>query len=313
MKGLSSSPLTALPLLPVTPTMSDSLLEQYASKLAGARAGSAADLIELFQLYKLHGGIGSVDSVYEAGRQAVGRGGARSKLGDGYWDVLEGLIHATLHSSKSRGAEEAQPWFKELQSAFPKSSRVKRLQGLMLEAQGKRAEAISFYEDAIESTPAESASAWKRLVALQKAQAQASGLSASSITVAADTLRKCLEVFSADAEAWLELAELQLQLKQWRQAAFCYEELLLLAPNRPDYHSRLAEVGAGRWRRAGRREGREGGQSRGVFAFCSSSSHQKLLSLCLPLLAPLSASLFPAVPGRWRQCGGAAASQAACQ
>lgn len=38
------------------------------------------------------------------------------------------------------------------------------------------------------------------------------------------------------------MAEMQLAAGKAAQAAFCYEELILLAPNHPDLHVRLAEV-----------------------------------------------------------------------
>jgi hypothetical protein len=41
---------------------------------------------------------------------------------------------------------------------------------------------------------------------------------------------------------WTELAELQLGLGRAPQAAFCYEECLLVVPNHPEYHTRIAEI-----------------------------------------------------------------------
>jgi len=41
---------------------------------------------------------------------------------------------------------------------------------------------------------------------------------------------------------WIECAELHLEAGSPQQAAFCYEEALLLRPTAPEYHVRLAEV-----------------------------------------------------------------------
>ncbi|GAB2277574.1 hypothetical protein Dimus_012283 [Dionaea muscipula] len=46
----------------------------------------------------------------------------------------------------------------------------------------------------------------------------------------------------ADHDAWRELAESYVSLQMYKQAAFCYEELILSQPTVPLYHLAYADV-----------------------------------------------------------------------
>ncbi|KAH8491083.1 hypothetical protein H0E87_023282 [Populus deltoides] len=59
---------------------------------------------------------------------------------------------------------------------------------------------------------------------------------------AIDLLNKHLETFMADHDAWRELAEIYISLQMYKQAAFCYEELILSQPTVPLYHLAYADV-----------------------------------------------------------------------
>ena len=59
---------------------------------------------------------------------------------------------------------------------------------------------------------------------------------------AIDALRKIVDIYSNDREAWEELAELYLELTMYKQAAFCFEELIMLMPNNPNYLIRYADI-----------------------------------------------------------------------
>ncbi|KAG6390977.1 hypothetical protein SASPL_148723 [Salvia splendens] len=59
---------------------------------------------------------------------------------------------------------------------------------------------------------------------------------------AIEWLNKYLEIFMADHDAWRELAEVYVSLQMYKQAAFCYEELLLSHPTIPLYHLSYADV-----------------------------------------------------------------------
>jgi tetratricopeptide (TPR) repeat protein len=62
------------------------------------------------------------------------------------------------------------------------------------------------------------------------------------MSLAVDYLNKYLELFMADHDAWRELAETYVSLQMYKQAAFCYEELILAHPTIPLYHIAYAEV-----------------------------------------------------------------------
>jgi len=74
----------------------------------------------------------------------------------------------------------------------------------------------------------------KRQICIQKAS--------GNITKAIELINRYLSVFMADETAWAELADLYLSLQQYKQAAFCYEELILCSPYTSHIHLRYAEI-----------------------------------------------------------------------
>ncbi|XP_062084515.1 uncharacterized protein LOC133790772 [Humulus lupulus] len=62
------------------------------------------------------------------------------------------------------------------------------------------------------------------------------------ISGAIDCLNKYLETFMADHDAWRDLAEIYVSLQMYKQAAFCYEELILSQPTVPLHHLAYADV-----------------------------------------------------------------------
>ncbi|KAL6008069.1 hypothetical protein ACLOJK_033575 [Asimina triloba] len=102
---------------------------------------------------------------------------------------------------------------KTLSKTFPDSLRVGRLEAMLLEAKGSWADADSAYSRLLEDNPLDQV-IHKRKVAMAKAQGNLSG--------AIESLNKYLEMY--------------------KQAAFCYEELLLCQPTVPLYHLAYAEV-----------------------------------------------------------------------
>ncbi|KAJ6694175.1 hypothetical protein OIU85_004916 [Salix viminalis] len=120
-----------------------------------------------------------------------------------------------------------------LQKKFPESKRVGRLEAMLLEAKGSWGEAEKAYSSLLEDNPFDQV-VHKRRVALVKAQGNLSG--------AIDFLNKYLETFMADHDAWRELAEIYISLQMYKQAAFCYEELILSQPTVPLYHLAYADV-----------------------------------------------------------------------
>ncbi|RVW13058.1 ER membrane protein complex subunit 2 [Vitis vinifera] len=108
-----------------------------------------------------------------------------------------------------------------------------RLEGMLLESKGSWAEAEKAYSSLLEENPFDQV-VLKRRVAMAKAQGDMSG--------AIEWLNKYLETFMADHDAWRELAEIYVSLQMYKQAAYCYEELILSQPTLPLYHLAYAEV-----------------------------------------------------------------------
>ncbi|XP_033640668.1 ER membrane protein complex subunit 2-like [Asterias rubens] len=152
------------------------------------------------------------------------------KLGDEVWAVYEQVCIAALDVGD---IEEAVGCIEALKTKFPQSKRVKRLQGMKLEAQGRFEDAKLVYDELLKEDPS-NAMIRKRLVAILKAQ--------DRIGDAIKELNRYLESFMADHEAWLELSDLYIQEQNYGKAAFCFEELIMSNPHNHLYHQRYAEI-----------------------------------------------------------------------
>ncbi|MED6110666.1 hypothetical protein PIB30_044947, partial [Stylosanthes scabra] len=108
-----------------------------------------------------------------------------------------------------------------------------RLEALLLEAKGSWELAEKAYSSLLEDNPLDQ-TIHKRRVAMAKAQGNIPG--------AIEWLNKYLEIFMADHDAWRELGEIYVSLQMYKQAAFCYEELILSQPTVPLYHLAYADV-----------------------------------------------------------------------
>ncbi|KAJ4955390.1 hypothetical protein NE237_012173 [Protea cynaroides] len=154
----------------------------------------------------------------------------RSKLGGDEWTLYEQVAIAAMDCQCLDTAEDC---VKALKKKFPESTRVGRLEGLFLEAKESWADAETVYSSLLEDNPLDQV-VHKRRVAMAKAQ--------GNISVAIEWLNKYLEIFMADHDAWRELAELYVSLQMYKQAAFCYEELILCQSTVPLYHLAYADV-----------------------------------------------------------------------
>lgn len=155
---------------------------------------------------------------------------ARSKLGEEEWTLYEQVAFAAMDCSRNDIAKDC---IETLLKKFPGSIRVGRLQGMLYEANGAWSEAEKVYTRLLADSPLDQV-ILKRKVAMAKAQ----GNSAA----AAEYLNTYLETFMADHDAWRELAELYISIQMYKQAAFCYEELILCQPACPLYHLAYADV-----------------------------------------------------------------------
>eukprot|EP00911_Craspedida_sp_UC1_P002919 UC1_evm1s2133 len=149
------------------------------------------------------------------------------------WDVYEQVALAALDC----GGEEASDVFSEciaaLRAQFPDSTRVSLLQGRKLEAEGKFGEAQKLYNDVLEADET-NMTAQQRIVALLVQQRK--------LKQAVDKLNEYLKMYGTDQQAWQQLLELYLKQGMVEQAAFCAEELVLMAPLNHVYNRTYAEV-----------------------------------------------------------------------
>ncbi|KAH7442197.1 hypothetical protein KP509_03G076300 [Ceratopteris richardii] len=104
---------------------------------------------------------------------------------------------------------------------------------MLYEAKGQWQQAETKYQTLLELQPSD-AFAYKRKVAIAKAQ--------GNLGAAIEALKQYLDTFMADQEAWRELAEIYIALQKYSQAAFCYEELILMETANATWHLMYAEV-----------------------------------------------------------------------
>ncbi|XP_010550934.1 PREDICTED: ER membrane protein complex subunit 2-like [Tarenaya hassleriana] len=156
--------------------------------------------------------------------------GKRSAVGPDEWTLYEQVAIAAMDCQR---LDVAQNCIKVLQKKFPESKRVGKLEALFLEAKGLWEEAEKAYSSLLEDNPLDQV-IHKRRVAMAKAR--------GNLSSAIEFLNKYLELFMADHDAWRELAEIYLSLQMYKQAAFCYEELILSQPTVPLYHLAYANV-----------------------------------------------------------------------
>ncbi|XP_042391367.1 ER membrane protein complex subunit 2-like [Zingiber officinale] len=170
------------------------------------------------------------DKVLKHGLAILNDPKARSNLGGEEWTLYEQVAFAAFDCQQHNVAKDC---VAVLSKEFPGSLRVGRLEGMLLEAENSWAEAEKVYARLLEDNPLDQI-IYKRKVAIAKAQ--------GDLKVAVDFLNKYLEIFMSDHDAWRELAEIYVSLQMYKQAAFCYEELLLSQPTVSLYHLAYAEV-----------------------------------------------------------------------
>lgn len=186
------------------------------------------------------------------------------------WLVYEQVALAAMDCNAT--ADIAAPLVVAVQQKFPDSMRARRLKGMYFEAAGHPARAEEVYKEILSEAPNNEAVA-KRLISLEKTK--------GNITGAIDGLKKYLDLFMNDLEAWEELAELYLEKQFYRQAAYCYEEILLGNPMSLRINLRYADVlytlgGAGNCRTARSYYAKaielsQGTSARALYGFISSS------------------------------------------
>ncbi|KAL5199724.1 hypothetical protein ABZP36_020927 [Zizania latifolia] len=214
--------------------------------VATATAAAADDEARLLRLEEQaeHGGGGAweylclvrklrarrPDPVLRIGLELLNNSSARSRLASEQWTLYEQVAVAAMDCQRLDVAKDC---IGVLSKKFPGSARVGRLEALLFEAKGEWADAERAYALILENNPFDQI-VHKRKIAIAKAQ--------GDMSLAVEYLNKYLELFMADHDAWRELAEIYVSLQMYKQAAFCYEELILAQPTIPLYHLAYAEV-----------------------------------------------------------------------
>ncbi|CAL9071222.1 unnamed protein product [Musa textilis] len=170
------------------------------------------------------------DKVLKHGLSILNDHRARSSLGAEEWTLYEQVAFAAMDCQQYDVAKDC---IAVLSKQFPGSIRIGRIEGMLLESKGAWAEAEKVYARLLDDSPLNQM-IHKRKVAMAKAQ--------GDLSAAVKFLNKYLEIFMADHDAWRELAEIYVSLQMYKQAAFCYEELILSQPAVPPYHLAYAEV-----------------------------------------------------------------------
>lgn len=188
--------------------------------------GDVPEYLALLRKFKLR----RSDKVVKHGVFLLNNAAARRKLGTEVWTVYEQVAIAAMDT---QCLDVAKMCIEMLLSKFPNSIRVGRLEGMWFESKNHWQQADKIYSGLLEEQPLDPI-VHKRRVAIAKGQGNLSG--------AVEALKQYIEIFMADHEAWRELAELYISLQKYNQAAFCYEELLMMQTSNALWHLQYAEV-----------------------------------------------------------------------
>uniref|UniRef100_A0A0D3F053 ER membrane protein complex subunit 2 n=2 Tax=Oryza TaxID=4527 RepID=A0A0D3F053_9ORYZ len=150
------------------------------------------------------------EPVLRLGLALLNDSSARSRLASEQWTLYEQVAVAAMDCQRLDVAKDC---IGVLSKQFPGSMRVGRLEALLFEAKGEWTDAERAYALILENNPFDQI-VHKRKIAIAKAQ--------GDMALAVEYLNKYLELY--------------------KQAAFCYEELILAQPTVPLYHLAYAEV-----------------------------------------------------------------------
>jgi len=151
-------------------------------------------------------------------------------LGEDKWIILEQVSVAALEIGNFELSKKCINLLKE---KFSPSLRVNRLIGMYHEAKGDFEKATKIYDQLLKNENTDTAT-MKRKIALS--------IESGYKEAAIKGLVEYLSVFMADTEAWSELGDLYLSEQMYKQALFCYEELILAEPQNYHYYTKCAEI-----------------------------------------------------------------------
>ena len=151
--------------------------------------------------------------------------------------LLEQTFIASLDTS-STNLKRALELFNELKAIVEEtlgqknSQRLKRLEGMLLEASGEFDKAMEHYDVILKDQPTEQR-VMKRRIAVFESQ--------NDTKKCLEALNKYLDVFMDDVEAWEHAGKIYAKLFMHEQAIFCFEECICSAPSNYHHHRRVAE------------------------------------------------------------------------
>ena len=167
------------------------------------------------------------DVVVDIGQKVLASPGG---LGDEVWTVYEQVCVAAIDCHKYALAESC---LDKLQNRFQSSRRVRRLEGLLAEARRDWSRAEQVDKDILADDPT-SAVARKRQACIARQK--------GNVGEAIKLINAYLDDQCGDQSAWLELGNLYAQNHRYKQALFCYEELIMLNSTNYQNHIRYAEM-----------------------------------------------------------------------
>ncbi|OAF64314.1 TPR repeat protein 35 [Intoshia linei] len=153
----------------------------------------------------------------------------KSYAGSKIWDILENVYYAALDVHDESMATSI---YNKIFQKFSSSNRVEHMFSLYV---------INYRLDKVESFLPNVIKEYDNDPVFRKHQVSYLK-SLDKIDEAIELLKKYLEIFMQDAEAWMELSCLYLSVCEYDKAAFCMEELILINPSNDFYHERYAQI-----------------------------------------------------------------------
>jgi ER membrane protein complex subunit 2 len=120
-----------------------------------------------------------------------------------------------------------------LESKFPKSLKLKKLEALLFERLDNIEDTRVALNSIFDESPADEF-VLKRKVAIYRSNGM--------VPQAIKALNQYLKVYITDMEAFQELLDIYLTQQEYQNAGFCAEELILIEPYNYLYHLQYAEV-----------------------------------------------------------------------
>ncbi|KAK9830222.1 hypothetical protein WJX72_010425 [[Myrmecia] bisecta] len=209
-------------------------LEQLRAELDRSGQAASADQLRRYLRLVRELKLRDPENVAQYGSQLLRTHKAQLRE-DELWLVMEQVAMAAMDC---KATDLANSLVFAIRSHFPNSLRGERLMSMFAEfkamGQAAQLEEVQGANERVLKEHPQNELFRKREVAMQK--------SLGNLPKAIDLLKKYVELFTTDNEAWEELADLYLQAQMYLQAAHCYEELLMHRPASIAVYVQYADV-----------------------------------------------------------------------